>query len=192
MKHFLQLRSQRAVAVFMALAIVAVAASSLMLFGQSAEAVPPPAGMSQAVSDYNDDILFRHGVKAWHEKGYNGSYHDGSKTVRLKVGIIDAGFDGWRMSSLQGLLPTPPDLDEDDNARVKTKCYIKTNNGVWKSSDFEGCEAPNHDKASDNTHGTSVAETIYAIAPEAVFYISNRARRIGSSAMPSNGWNVRA
>ncbi len=101
-------------------------------------------------------------------------YDDMTSTgTRLKVGIIDTGFDGWRMSSLQGLLPTPPDLDEDGNARVKTKCYIKTSNGVWKSSDFEGCEAPNHDKASDNTHGTSGAETIYAIAPEVEFYISN-------------------
>ena len=67
MAHLLQSRSQRIVAVFMVLAIVAVAASALMLFGQSAEAVPPPAGMSQAVSDYNDDMLMHHGIWAWHE-----------------------------------------------------------------------------------------------------------------------------
>ena len=102
----------------MVLAIAAVAASALLLFGPQAEAGSPQAGMNQAVSGYNDDILFRHGVQAWHEKGYKGSYHDGSKTVRLKVGIIDTGFDGWRMSSLQGLLPTPPDLDETATSHV--------------------------------------------------------------------------
>ena len=112
MTHVLQSRFQRTVAVsaILILAIAALAASALLTPQSPAEAGAPQAGMNQAVSDYNDDILFRHGVKAWHEKGYKGSYtDDNGDTVRLKVGIIDNGFDGWRMASLQGRLPTLPD-----------------------------------------------------------------------------------
>jgi len=46
MTHFLQSRSQRIVAVFMVLAIAAVAASALLLFGPQAEAGSPQAAMS--------------------------------------------------------------------------------------------------------------------------------------------------
>ena len=152
-----------------ALAVAAVAASALLIPQSTAEAGSPAAGMNQSVSNYNDDILFRHGVHAWHESGYDGMTSTGT---RLKVGIIDTGFDGWRMSARQGLLPNPPDLDDDDNTRVKTKCWILENDS-WRSSDFEGCEAPNHGNPISDTHGTSVAETIAAIAPEVVFYISN-------------------
>ena len=139
-----------AVIILLTAAIAAITAIGMQL---NAEAAPPDAPPGQAVSTYNDDMLMHHGIWAWHEQGYDGKTSGGK---RFKVGIIDTGFDGWRMSARQGLLPNPPDLDDDDNTRVKTKCWILENDS-WASSDFEGCEAPNHDKASDNTHGTSVA-----------------------------------
>ena len=151
------------------LAVAIVAALMALIPNKPTEARSPQADARQQVSGYDDDMLMRHGIRMWHEQNLDGMTTGGE---RLKVGIIDTGFDGWRTSARQGLLPEPPDLDDDENDRVFTKCWIKDGND-WNSSDFDGCEAPNYDAPIPDTHGTSVAETIAAIAPEVVFYISN-------------------
>ena len=84
--------------VVVALLVTAVTLSAFLIARSPAEAGPSSAGMNQPVSDYNDDMLSHHGVRAWHELGYDGMTSTGE---RLKVGIIDTGFDGWRMSARQ-------------------------------------------------------------------------------------------
>ena len=185
MTHFFQTRFRRCVTasavVLLALAVIIV--SALSISSPLAEAGLPKTVASQAVSSYNDDVLFRHGLQVWHEKGYDGMTSGGD---RLKVGIIDAGVDGWRMSARQGLLPEPPDLDEND--RVKVMCWIRSN-GSWESSNFNGCEAPNHANTSDNTHGTSVRRPSQR-SPRRWCSTSAMPPTVRRSAKPSSGWKI--
>ena len=102
----------------------------------NAEAAPPDAPPGQAVSTYNDDMLMHHGIWAWHEQAYDGKTSGGK---RFKVGIIDTGFDGWRMSARPVPLPEPPNLGEENSFQVKTKCWIEDSDGFWSESDFDGC-----------------------------------------------------
>ena len=189
MTFLFQQRFRRAAAtVAVSMLVIATIAVSAPMTGRGpAEAGTPQTGANQQVSNHANDLLFRHGVHAWSEDGHDGT--------GVKVGIIDSGFDGWRMASLQGRLPTPPGLDEQEgNSRVKTKCYAIGDNGLWGETTFEGCEAPNHEKASSNYHGTAVAETIYEIAPGVEFYISNApggsAERAALEWMHTNGVHI--
>ena len=87
-----------------------------------------------------------HGAPAWHAAGYRGQ--------GVKIGIIDLGFEGFR--SLMGSeLP----------ATVQARCY--TDMGVF-TFNFTDC-----DNVNVGSHGTEVIESLFDIAPEATYYISN-------------------
>ena len=84
-----------------------------------------------------------HGAPAWHIAGIKGQ--------GVKIGVID-DFEGF--SALMGTeLPST----------VTSRCY--TDIGVFNSN-RSSCE-------TNNAHGTAVTETIFDIAPEATYYISN-------------------
>jgi len=92
------------------LALAAITVSALSISSPLAQARLPKTVASQAVSSCNDDLLFRHGVQAWPEQGCDGMTSAGDP---LSVGVIDTGFDRWRMSARHGLLPEPPNPDND-------------------------------------------------------------------------------
>ena len=85
-----------------------------------------------------------HGAPAWNNAGYTGA--------GVKIGIIDVGFESF--SGLMGSeLP----------ATVNALCYQEV--GVF-TSNVSDCEY-------DGVHGTAVTETVFDIAPDATYYISN-------------------
>lgn len=86
-----------------------------------------------------------HGAEAWHDAGYRGN--------RVRVGVIDGGFEGF--SSLQGSeLPSA----------VTARCYFSEPRAP--SSRLQDCEV-------DSDHGTIVAETLIDVAPAVDLYIAN-------------------
>ncbi len=105
---------------------------------------PPPAIASQGVAV--------HGADAWHTAGYRGS--------GVKVGIIDVGFYGF-----SGLMGTELPANTTTTTRVKAQCYTSRTD-LTPSTDINDC-------ASGATHGTSVAQAVIDMAPEAPLYISN-------------------
>ena len=120
--------------------------------------VPPqPAGAAQLSPDSLDTQnapasrgnvtsqgVVAHGADAWHAAGYTGA--------GVKVGVIAFGFLGF--SALMGSeLP----------ANVTARCYSSA--GIFTSV-LAPCE-------TDSAYGTSVAETLLDIAPDATLYISN-------------------
>ena len=84
-----------------------------------------------------------HRVAPWHSAGYKGN--------GVKIGIIDTGFDGFNPS-----LPSLP-------SRVASRCY--TSLGRF-STQLRDC-------MNGSDHGTPVTEAVFAIAPNAEYYISN-------------------
>ena len=84
-----------------------------------------------------------HRVAPWHSAGYKGN--------GTKIGIIDTGFDGFNPS-----LPSLP-------SGVASRCY--TSLGRF-STQLGDC-------MNGNDHGSAVTEAIFAIAPNAEYYISN-------------------
>ena len=85
-----------------------------------------------------------HGATAWHNAGYTGR--------GVKVGVIAYGFRG--LSALRGNeLPT----------NITARCYRSA--GVF-TSNLANCETGSY-------FGTTVAETLLDIAPDATLYISN-------------------
>ena len=89
-----------------------------------------------------------HGSAAWNREGYTGR--------ASRWGIIDVGFEGFR-----GLMGT------ELPATVVARCYTET--GVF-TRDLTDC-------AVDDSHGTSVAETVIDIAPKVSLYIANPVSR---------------
>ena len=90
-----------------------------------------------------------HGASAWHAAGYKGK--------GVKIGVIDAGFEGFR--ALMGSeLPST----------VQVRCFTEI--GVH-SSNLSACYDTG-DKSSVRKHGTAVTEAIFDIAPQASYYIS--------------------
>ena len=86
-----------------------------------------------------------HGAPAWHAAGLKGQ--------SVKIGIIDIGFEGFQ--SLMGTeLPSS----------VEARCY--TDVGVF-TFNLADC-----DNSDGSKHGTAVAEAVFDIAPEAIYYIS--------------------
>ncbi len=86
-----------------------------------------------------------HGADAWHGAGFRGE--------NVKVGVIDSGFEGF--ARLQGTqLPQ----------NVVARCYFATARAP--SSALADCEV-------DGNHGTTVAETLVDVAPNATLYIAN-------------------
>ena len=103
-------------------------------------ASPQPAGKGSVISQG----VTAHAANAWHTAGYTGQ--------NVKVGVIDAGFEGF--GALMGSeLP----------ANVTARCY--TGIGV-STSNLANCE-------TDGSHGTAVSETLLDIAPDAALYIAN-------------------
>ncbi len=85
-----------------------------------------------------------HGAPAWNAAGFTGA--------GVKIGIIDVGFEGF--SNLMGSeIPTT----------VQARCYDDI--GMY-TSNLSDCEY-------DGVHGTAVTETVFDIAPDATYYISN-------------------
>ncbi|MXZ90422.1 MAG: S8 family serine peptidase [Chloroflexi bacterium] len=102
----------------------------------SSSILPNPEVISQGVGI--------HGADAWHSAGFRGE--------NVKVGIIDAGFEGF--ARLQGSqLPR----------HVVARCYFAT--AQAPSSALADCE-------NNGTHGTTVAETLADIAPNVALYIA--------------------
>ena len=84
-----------------------------------------------------------HGARTWHSAGYDGS--------GTKVGIIDAGFRGFR--ALQGTeLPSS----------VQAMCYTSSSISSNLLSDCNGL----------GEHGTALAEIVHETAPGASMYIA--------------------
>ncbi len=82
-----------------------------------------------------------HGAMAWHSEGLSGQ--------GVKVGIVDAGFDGYAKAQLDGHVPVP----------AAVRCLNQS------PSQLVNCPL-----ASD--HGTAVAEALTDVAPQASFYLA--------------------
>ena len=94
-----------------------------------------------------------HGAKAWHQAGITGQ--------GVKVGVLDAGFEG--IGDLLGTeLP----------ATVHARCYTDIGTFTANLSDCEEDE-----DGDEEDHGTAVAEAILDIAPDVALYISNAPSR---------------
>ncbi len=109
--------------------------------------VLPPQPTS--ANDLNPAVISQgvgiHGADAWHGAGFRGE--------NVKVGIIDAGFEGF--ARLQGTeLPR----------NVVARCYFMT--ARVPSSLLSDCEV-------NGSHGTTVAETLSDVAPNVTLYIAN-------------------
>ena len=85
-----------------------------------------------------------HGVPAWNEGGFTGA--------GVKIGIIDLGFEGF-----EGMMGS--ELPET----VQAMCYYDVGMHTFDLSDCD----------YDGVHGTAVTETVFDIAPDATYYISN-------------------
>ena len=108
--------------------------------------IPPQPDQGAIVSEG----AAAHGASAWHQAGFHGA--------GVKIGVIDAGFEGF--SSLMGTeLPSS----------VQVRCY--TDIGAF-TSNLADC-ADSKDGQSRRVHGTAVTEVIFDIAPNATYYISN-------------------
>ena len=94
-----------------------------------------------------------HLVPAWHTAGYKGK--------GVKVGIIDAGYYGWR--SLQGV--------ELPSTVGGVRCYYQDRNRSVDYGGLELCDDREWHWAAE--HGTASGETIIDIAPEATLYLSD-------------------
>lgn len=104
--------------------------------------IPPQQAQGMVVSEG----AALHGAPAWHAADIRGQ--------GTKIGVIDAGFEGF--SLLMGTeLPVT----------VQARCY--TDIGEFSSS-LSGC-----DNSGESEHGTAVTETVFDIAPEANYFISN-------------------
>ena len=87
-----------------------------------------------------------HGADNWHGNGYTGR--------GVKVGVIDAGFKGILSSQERGELPSD----------IMARCYRTVGRyDTWLAA----CNA------SDEDHGTLVAESLVDIAPDAQLYIAD-------------------
>ena len=108
--------------------------------------IPPQPAQGMVVSDG----AALHGAPAWHAAGFKGQ--------GVKIGIIDAGFEGFQ--SLMGAeLPLT----------AQARCY--TDVGVF-TSNISDC-TDSEDSESRRLHGTAVTEAAFDIAPEATYYIAN-------------------
>ena len=89
-----------------------------------------------------------HGATAWHSAGYKGQ--------GVKIGVIDIGNGGFSgFSSLMGSeLP----------ASVEARCYTDIGQFTFNLSD---CETGGY------SHGTTVVEAVFDIAPSATYYVAN-------------------
>ena len=97
-----------------------------------------------AYGDVTSQGVEAHGSSAWNNSGYSGQ--------GVKVGVIDAGFEGFR-----GLMGRElPDS-------VVVRCYFDIGLFTQNLDDCENGEA----------HGTAVSEAIIDIAPDVSFYIAN-------------------
>ena len=90
-----------------------------------------------------------HGADVWHKAGYTGK--------GIKIGVIDGDFDRVVEKAGEGK-PLPP-LGE-----IKFRCF---DNSESASTSVRDCD---RDMTS---HGTTVAEAVMNIAPDAKLYISN-------------------
>ena len=125
---------------YVPVALLAEASEQPNVVRVQAIAPPQPAGKGDVISQG----VTAHAANAWHTAGYTGQ--------NVKVGVIDAGFEGF--SALMGSeLP----------ANVTSRCY--TGIGVF-TSNLANCE-------TDGSHGTAVSETLLDIAPDAALYIAN-------------------
>ncbi len=106
----------------------------------------PPQAPAQSVPGEGPGV---HGSEAWNDAGFTGA--------GVKVGVIDAGFEGF--AELMGTeLP----------ATVQAKCYGFETDAY---GGFELCTSAGGD------HGTVVAESIIDIAPDAELYIATPATK---------------
>ena len=110
--------------------------------------IPPQPAQGVVVSEG----AAAHGAPAWHATGLKGQ--------GVKIGIIDAGYNGFQ--SLMGTeLPST----------VEARCY--TDLGVYTSS-LADCE-------NGEFHGAAVTEAAFDIAPEATYYIASIPAHEGSN-----------
>ena len=104
--------------------------------------IPPQGSQAPPKQQIQGDGPEAHGSAAWNEAGFTGK--------GIKIGIIDAGFEG--ISQVLGTeLP----------ATVKARCY------GTETDDPGGLE-----NCGGGNHGTLVAESIIDIAPEASLYLA--------------------
>ena len=85
-----------------------------------------------------------HGAPVWNAAGYTGA--------GVKIGIIDFGFEGF--ANLMG---------SEAPTTVQARCYEDIG---MHTSNLSDCE-------QDGGHGTAVTETVFDIAPDATYYVSN-------------------
>ena len=86
-----------------------------------------------------------HGADAWYNAGYRGN--------SVKVGVIDSGFEGFRL--LQG---------SELSGNFTARCYFEEARAP--SSSVADCEA-------DGDQGTAIAETVLDVAPDVELFIAN-------------------
>ena len=104
--------------------------------------IPPQGSQAPPKQQIQGDGPEAHGSAAWNEAGFTGK--------GIKIGIIDAGFEG--ISQVLGT-----ELPET----VKARCY------GTETDDPGGLE-----NCGGGNHGTLVAESIIDIAPEASLYLA--------------------
>ena len=142
-------------------AVVALTIPIWAGFGSGVQATPalfPDASMAAQTSPaptVESDGVAWHGAEAWHNAGYKGR-KTGTGGRRIKVGIIDGGFEGFSSLMMRNELPA--------DTRVKRKCYAVGSSD--STANIADCE-------HNGKHGTGVAEIIIDMAPEVELYISN-------------------
>ena len=122
----------------------ALAAASQQAGVVRVQAIIPPQSAQAGQGAVVSQGVAAHNAAAWHEAGWRGA--------GVKVGILDAGFMG--LSDLMG---------NELPANITARCYQSI--GVV-SDNMDDCE-------TNSAHGSSVAETIVDVAPDASLYISN-------------------
>ena len=111
------------------------------------------------IQRFGGEGIAPHGADFWHDPGWTGS--------GVKIGVIDAGFVGYRTGITDGHLPTPAGV----------WCIAGTdffNPTLIMYTDIDGCEGAH--AFTFDFHGTWVTELVYDIAPEATYYIARVAR----------------
>ena len=109
----------------------------------SVRTIVPPQPAQSAVGS---EAATAHGATAWHSAGFKGQ--------GVRIGVIDTGFSGFRVL-----------MGSELPSSVEARCYTDIDTFTHNLAEC--------DNADTSSHGTTVTEAAFDIAPEATYYIAN-------------------